>query len=258
MLLRMAAARVPAVTMLTITLVLLLVQQAVGRCRSPPTIPELVVDNIFGPKELVVRATLLAGVTKNSSCLVTVYKDESYVDTTEGFGVLQVEEVFVDTTGQGTAPGTMVGFVYTTDTGLRLELPPSVAEAAAKSPEGILVFLNSFADCPDDGSQNATNATVADQQHSIYTISECDFGNGLPFDGSWANVSSKDQTLLRSFKMGSTPAAPAVPAAQPTVSTLAPTALPVSSAVQPYNNVLVATLISATVALFMGYCRGAE
>jgi hypothetical protein len=258
MLLRMAAARVPAVPLLTITLVLLfLVQQAAGRCRAPPTISELVVGNIFGPKELVVRATLLAGVTKNSSCPVMVYKDGSYVDTTEGFGVLQVEEVFVDTTGRGTAPGAMVGFVYTTDTGLRLELPPSVAEAAAMSPEGILVFLTPFADCPDDGSKNATNTTVADE-HSIYSISECDFGNGLPFDGSWANVSSEDQTLLQSFMNASTPAAPAAPAAQPTVSTLAPTTLPVSSAMQPYNNVLIATLLSAAIALFMGFCRGAE
>jgi hypothetical protein len=236
-LLRLAASRV-LVMALTILLVLGVTQPVAGRCRAPPTIPELV-DGVNGPKGLIVRATLLAGITKNISCPLTVYNMtmESSVATTEGYGVLQVEEVFSNRGNTTTSVGGVIAFVYSTDTGYRQELPMSIAAAAVKSPEGILVFLTQ-----DAPACAVKNPDAVPNEDSIFLISECDFGNGLPFDGSWTNVSSADQAYLRSLIS----TAGSAPAAQPTISTLTPTSVPASHVMQPYN-VLIATLIWAAV-----------
>jgi hypothetical protein len=230
-LLRLAASRV--LMALTILVLVLVTQPVAGKCRAPPTIPELV-DGVNGPKGLIVRATLLAGITKNSSCPLTVYNMtmESSVATAEGYGVLQVEEVFSNRGNTTTSVGGVIAFVYSTDTGYRQELPMSVADAAVKSPEGILVFLAQDAPACADKNPDAVPA-----EDSIFLISECDFGNGLPFDGSWANVSSADQAYLRSLST-----AGSAPAAQPTISTLTPTSVPASHVMQSYN-LLIATLI---------------
>jgi hypothetical protein len=237
-LLRLAASRVLVIA-LTILLVLGVTQPVAGRCRAPPTIPELV-DGVNGPKALIVRVTLLAGITKNISCPLTVHTNmtmESSVATAEGYGVLQVEEVFSNRGNTTTTSvGGVIAFVYSTDTGYQQELPMSVADAAVKFPEGILVFLTLDAPACADKNPNAVPA-----EDSIFVIGECDFGNGLPFDGSWANVSSADQVYLRSLST-----AGSAPAAQPTISTLTPTSVPASHVMQSYN-VLIATLIWAAV-----------
>jgi hypothetical protein len=231
---RLAVSRV--LIALTIVLLVLVTQQQVAeaRCCAPPTINELV-DRVSGPKGLIIRATLPAGKTQNISCPLTVYNMtmESSVATAEGFGVLQVEEVFSNRGVVPTSVGGAIAFIYWTDTGYRQELPTSVADAAVKSPDGILVFLT------QDSPACADNPDVVPVANSIFSISECYFGNGLPFDGSWANVSSADQAYLRSLS-----AVGSAPAAQPSISTLSPTPMPASHVMQPYN-VLIATLIWA-------------
>lgn len=162
----------------------------------------------YGTRELVIRATLLEQQA-NISCPLNVYTSE-YVDTTEGFGVLQVEEVF---RGNATV-GDEITFVYSTDTGYRQGLPTPL-ENAAKSLSGILLFLSqTVVSCAND-TDSAPDG--------VFSINECDFGNGIPFNG-WNDVSDDDKDYLRSFASNET-----APVSQPTTSTLSPTPSPPSA-----------------------------
>lgn len=188
-----------------------IVEYASSDCFSAPTIRALMESAApFGTRELVIRATLLEQQT-NISCPVNVYISD-YVETAEGFGMLQVEEVF---RGNASA-GDELTFVYSTDTGYRQILPVPLGEAA-KSLDGILLFLSQkFVSCAND-------TEIAPD--GLFSINECDFGNGIPFDG-WSGVSNDDKDYLRSFMATKE----TTPANQPTRSTLSPTLSPVSSA----------------------------
>jgi hypothetical protein len=217
------------VAALMMVMMMMMIQPASGRCGDRPSIQTLV-ESSFG-RDVIIRATLLTNQTRNSSCLVTVRNDTypGYFDTMEGFGVLHVEEVFRggNTT---TAVGDEITFVYWTDTGFQQELPYFLVKDA-NSNEGILVFLSlpSLA-CAD-------NTTVSEE--SIYSMSECDFGNGIPYEGGWANVSSDDQAFLRSLsRTVTTSGQGSVPAGHPTISTLTPSASPTSKARAERNSVL--------------------
>lgn len=160
-------------------------QTVSGLCLPPPSLQELVESHTDEDDHLIVRVVLRLDATQDVTCPIEVFLSDNYVQTSEGFGVLMVEEVL-----QGNiSAGDEVAFAYWTDTGYRQELPSPLRQAAS-SENGVVMFLTPLVRSCGDASMAVGE---------MYQINECDYGDGLTWDGTWDGLSSADQNYLRSL-----------------------------------------------------------